>query len=205
VFIDLQLKLQCPDGIYDWDKFYSCLIGRLVQRHLDTPGVKTVIGAFDDYTASPAAKGPTQNKRKCRTAVPDWQVNRPLPPSIPANYNSLLFNRAFKAQVVKYMITQITLQCRVHVGQRLIIDHMDRPYVALGDGMGKAAGEMGENSPEVPGLEFDVACALGESDVKWVRYLPWGNLVLESIDGDYTVEIFPTRNSKPTLNIIHYS
>jgi hypothetical protein len=187
VFIDLQLKLQCPDGIYEWDKFYSCLVGRLVQRHLDTPGVKTIVCAYDDYQFSPAAKGPTQTRRINRTAVTEWQAHRPLPPNIPANYNSLLFNRTFKAQVVKYLITQITLQCRVHDGQRLIIDHTGRPYVALGVGSGKAAGELGENSPEEPALEFEVACGLGECDVKWVRYLPWGNLLLEAVDGDFII------------------
>jgi hypothetical protein len=53
VFIDLQLKLQCPDGIEDWQKFYECLVGRTISRFLECPSVHTIIASYDDYTNSP--------------------------------------------------------------------------------------------------------------------------------------------------------
>jgi hypothetical protein len=84
------------------------------------------------------------------------------------------------------MIEQITLQTRLKFpNQRVIIDHMNSPYVAVGVGSGSAAGELGEGSPAVPATEFEVPVLLGESDLKWVRYLPFGNIILDAIDSDY--------------------
>jgi hypothetical protein len=160
----------------------------MIQRYINQPGVHTVVLSWDDYEHSPLAKGPTQAKRKNRTAVPEWQDHRPLSAAIPANYSQLLFNRSFKRAVVRYMIQQVTFQCRViRPDQRIIIDHQGAPYVAVGYGSGKAAGELGENSIAVPATEFEVACPLGESDLKFVRYLPWGDMILEAIDSDYVV------------------
>jgi hypothetical protein len=105
---------------------------------------------------------------------------------IPPNYNQLLFNRSFKSRVVLYMIEQITRQTRLKFpGQRVIIDHQNNPYVAVGVGSATAAGELGPGSDAVPATEFKVACGLGESDLKWTRYLPFGNIILDAIDSDY--------------------
>ena len=56
VFIDLLLKLQCPDGFMDWQVFYECLVGRTISRFLASSSVHTIIAAYDDYTNSPMAK-----------------------------------------------------------------------------------------------------------------------------------------------------
>ena len=133
VLIDLQLKLQCPDGIMDWQVFYECLVGRTISRFLASSSVHTIIAAYDDYTNSPMAKGPTQNKRKSRAPVPTCAGHQPLPVMIPPNYNQLLFNRSFKSRVVLYLIEQIKLQTRLKFPtQRVIIDHMDAPHIAGG-------------------------------------------------------------------------
>ena len=107
---------------------------------------------------------------------------------IPANYNQLLFNRNFKTRVVIYMIQQITLQTRLKFpNQRVIIDYQNNPYVAVGIGAAKAGGEIGPGSEPVLATEFEVKCPLGESDLKWVRYLPFGNMILDAIDSDYLI------------------
>jgi hypothetical protein len=130
-------------------------------------GVHTVILAFDCYTYSPAAKGPTQAKRKQGSEVPSWTELQRLPNVIPANYSTLLFNRNFKKRVITSVIDQLLVQCRVvRPGQKVIIDYEDNPYVLIGEGASRAATA---SSPAVLTTEFEVACGLGESDVKWVR------------------------------------
>jgi hypothetical protein len=186
VFIDLQLRLQLPSGIEDWQQFFDALVGRTISRFLECPSVLTVVASYDDYTHSPLAKGPTQNRRKSRTAVPAWASHQPLPSMIPANYNQLLFNRNFKTRVVLFMIEQITLQTRLKFpNQRVIIDYQQNPYVAVGVGAAKAGGALGPGSEPVEATEFEVKTLLGESDLKWVRYLPLGNMILDAIDSDY--------------------
>jgi hypothetical protein len=93
VFIDGQLKMQCPGGIYTWQDFFEALYRRMIQKYLATEGVQVVILAFDNHNESPKAKGPTQSKRCSRATVPNWNVLQPLPPIIPANYAELLLSR----------------------------------------------------------------------------------------------------------------
>lgn len=84
-----------------------------------------------------------------------------------------------------YLIDQIKNIKTINPMQRIIIDWEDAPYVISGNGAAQEAGYNGIGSPAVPGVEFKVKCGLGECDVRWVRYLSWGNLILEAIDGDY--------------------
>ena len=48
VFIDLQLKLMCPDGIFLWEKYFSCLIGNLVRKYINQSGIMNIVCAFDE-------------------------------------------------------------------------------------------------------------------------------------------------------------
>jgi hypothetical protein len=169
VFIDGQLKLQVPAGIYTWDVFFDCLFRKMIQRYLAMDSIKTVILAFDDSGNSPYAKGPTQAKRRSRSDVVVWSELTPLPPEIPANYATMLFNRNFKNRVIKYIVEQTTIQCRVNAGQRIIINYQNRPYVAVGVGSGGGLDENGEGETAV---EFNVACALGECNTRSSRSRP---------------------------------
>lgn len=185
VFIDLQLKLQCPDGIYDWVRYFDCLTGNLIRKYVNTPGIVNVICAYDQYTDSPLAKGPTQNRRKNRGPVGTFAQHQPLSAMMPPNHNTLLFNRAYKRKVVHLMIEFIQKTIKVaNLEQRIIICWEGNPWVAVGRGAAKRAGEDGPDSPAVPGIEFEVTCGLGECDVRWTRYLAWGDMILEAIDGN---------------------
>jgi hypothetical protein len=135
------------------------LFRKMIQRYLAMDSIKTVILAFDDSANSPYAKGPTQAKRRSRSDVVAWSELTPLTPEIPSNYGTMLFNRNFKNRVIKYIVEQTTLQCRVKAGQRIIIDYQNRPYVAVGIGSGR---NMDKNDEPESALEFNVTCALGE-------------------------------------------
>jgi hypothetical protein len=185
VFIDCQLKLQCPQSIHTWDLWFEALYLRPIQRYLSMPGVKNLVIAFDDYTFSPLAKKPTQARRISRCEVPSFTKLCQLPPTIPDNYPSLLFNRNFKKRVVTFVISQIKLQCRVmRANQRVVVDYENCPYVLLGDGAECLATD---TNPAEPTTEFEVSCGLGESDVKWTRFTAWGPMLLDAVDSDYVI------------------
>lgn len=57
----------------------------------------------------------------------------------------------------------------------MIVDYEGNPYVLIGEGAATST---------EPATEFEVKCGLGESDVKVLRYLPLGNLLIVSCDGD---------------------
>ena len=183
-----QLRMQIPHGIDDWCAFFECLYRRMIQRYLEMPGVQKLVLAFDDHDHSPLAKGPTQAKRRSRSEVPAWNPLQPLPPMIPANYAQLLFNRSFKQRIIRYVVEQVVKQCKiVRPGQQIIIDYQNRPYVAVGEGEAQSAGAIGEGSPPVSALEYNVTCPLGECDLKWVRYTAWGDMILDAVDSDYVI------------------
>ncbi|KAJ1466476.1 hypothetical protein T484DRAFT_1756605 [Baffinella frigidus] len=150
-------------------------------------GVKTVILGFDDSTNSPYAKAATQAKRRSRSELMEWHELMPLPQNIPANYGTLLFNRNFKTRVIKYIIEQVTLNSNVNADQRIIIDYMQAPYVAVGIGSGLQGTHVGNGGIPESALEFEIACPLGECDVKWVRYVGMGDLILDAVDSDYVI------------------
>ena len=173
VFIDGQLKLQRASGIETWQKFLDVQFMYNIQRYLAS-GITTLVLAFDDHGYSPAAKGPTQQKRRSRVTAADWHERMPLPSSIPAEYEILLFNRTFKTRVIEFVIESVVKKFHplLKDGQSIIIDHR-------GDAMMlHAGGSVTMLVPETP---------LGESDVKFVRYLHLGDMLLDAVDSDYVI------------------
>jgi hypothetical protein len=134
VFIDGQLKLQCPQGINTWDVFFDNLYRWSIERYLRMPGVTTVVLGFDDHLHSPLAKGPTQVARRAKNQHIEWCPSKPLPNTIPADYDKLLCNKEFKSRVIAYVVSRIEGSCKLHVKgkQRIIIDYQNEPYVAVG-------------------------------------------------------------------------
>jgi hypothetical protein len=180
--------LQIPQGIECWMEFFNALFRRHVQKYLEMEGVMTVIVGFDDSSESPAAKGPTQAKRRSKCTVPEWNLLCPLPPTVPAEYASLLLRSGFKTRVIRYVIEQVTTQCKiVRPGQKIVIDYKGMPYVAVGEG---AAEPAVEGSAPISAQEYRIDKKLGECDVKWTRYSNWAGLygyILCAVDSDYTI------------------
>jgi hypothetical protein len=174
VFIDGQLKLQRPGDINTWQKWLQIQFTSNIRRYIDN-GVKTIVLAFDDHNYSPAAKAPTQQKRKSRVVAIDWHERAPLPPTIPAEYERLLFNRTFKRSVISFVIEKVseTMQPLLGDGQRIIIDYRGDPVVL--------------SSGSIEDSTIPMGVALGESDVKFVRYLRMGTLVIDAVDSDYVI------------------
>jgi hypothetical protein len=173
VFIDGQLKLQRPAVITTWQWWLDAQFMFNIKKYL-AMGVQTVVLAFDDHQHSPAAKAPTQQKRKSRVIAVDWPDRKPLPPTIPAEYERLLYNRTFKTRVIEFVIQSVTktLQPLLKDEQRIIIDYRGDPIVL-------SAGGVKGNMP--------MCVPLGESDVKFVRYLDLGNMVIDAVDSDYVI------------------
>jgi hypothetical protein len=122
--------------------------------------------------------GPTQAKRKNRSEAVGWKTTTPLPPTIPGNMANLLFNRTFKKKLILHIIEQIKKFSRIaRPGQRIIIDYENNPYVIIGKGAATST---------EPATEFEIACGLGESDIKWCRYTSLGSkILLVAVDGDF--------------------
>jgi hypothetical protein len=175
IFYDGQLKLQMPAGLVSWTNWIHLAFTVGINDYFTRPGVQTIVLAFDDYTYSPLAKGPTQAKRKkASEGVVDWNEYRPLPPNIPANYAKLLFNSAFKRRVVMHIMEQVMDTVRFQrPGQKLIFDYMDVQYLSF------------EEPHVLRSMHFDKP--LGECDVKVVRYCaePGQHVLWIASDSDY--------------------
>jgi len=174
VFIDGQLLLQGPGAVKNWQTWLQTNYIRPINRYLARPGIDNVVLAFDDHTFTPLAKGPTQAKRRSRSEVPSWQPHRPLPENIPDNYDTLLFNRDFKARVIQFVVDNALRQVRFSdAAQRLVIDYTEAFFFTR------------DNRDIITPIQ--VKANLGECDVKFVRYLLWGPILLAAVDSDYVV------------------
>jgi hypothetical protein len=173
VFIDGQLKLQRPSCIDTWQRWLDVQFSYNIRKYL-TSGVETIVLAFDNYEFCPSAKAPTQQKRKSRVIMADWHERMALPPTIPAEYEQLLYNRTFKGRVIQFVIDNITksMQPLLKDGQRIIIDYRKDPIVLSAGG----------TSTVMP-----ICVPLGESDVKFIRYLEMGDMVIDAVDSDYVI------------------
>ena len=43
-----RLKLMCPDGIFIWEKYFSCLVGNLIRQYVNQPGILNIVCAYDE-------------------------------------------------------------------------------------------------------------------------------------------------------------
>lgn len=183
IFIDGQLRMQMPAGIQKWSDFVQMCFLQQIEAYLKKPNVIVVVLAFDNHDHTPAAKGPTQAKRRSRVEVPEWDLCRPLPSKVPDNYNTLLFNRTFKAQVIAYIIDVVMQEVRFHSDrQRVVIDYKEDRFWF---------NACNRRMPD-PLSSPDGHRSLGECDVKFVHYISstpeWGNvLVLDACDSDYVM------------------
>jgi hypothetical protein len=173
VFIDGQIRLMGSshrDSI-GWDEFISRQFWQPVERAFAVSDV--VILAFDNYAYVPRAKSMTQNKR-VRTVPPlPFTEQMELPSRVPTGemWARSVANRLFKTRVVDLALLRMPDLLSRLPNKRLILDYATPVSYQCIDG---------EVRREVM-TELD---ALGEADVKFTRYVKFGDLLIESIDGD---------------------
>ena len=178
--IDGHLQLMClHDGFGTWERFLQALFVRPVQR-LYAAGCKTVVLCFDAYDQVPVYKSMTQLKRVSRVAPPvqPFGPADELPERIPPDTMTYLMNRNFKLKVVQLALAHVPALIARYIparedGGRFLIDYKSVTEFIAGPG------------GLTPAPIYDLA-PLGESDIKYVRYVQrYGNALVHAIDGDY--------------------
>jgi hypothetical protein len=173
-FIDGQIRLQKGKHITTWHDLVKFNFVRPVEKWF-AMGASRVVLAFDCYEHVTACKSMTQTKR--RKHMPDVQVNSfdSLPPNIPYNYDLMILNRAWKTKVIALVIEFLPGMLNLHDGQTLVVDWA-RHAVEYTKEAAKGECEPVCNSSFPP---------LGENDVKAMRYSVYGNMVIDTTDGDF--------------------
>jgi hypothetical protein len=119
----------------------------------------------------------TQQKRAKPHKVCVFGADQALPVQIPDDTMVYLMNRHFKLKVIQLACERVPpLVCRTLLGadpqRRFIVDY-------------KCAVEYTHDTPNTPTPLPDLV-PLGESDVKFVRYVErYGNALVHAVDGDY--------------------
>ncbi len=176
--IDGHLQLMClSDRFQSWEGF---LCGAFLQpiRRLYRAGCSTVVMCFDSYDHVPVYKSMTQLKRAQPHAPVDFGACDVLPASIPEGHAAMqhLMNRSFKLRVIEMACARlpgmVARRGLLSDERRFILDY-------------KTAVEYTSEAPDVP-LPLPDLASLGESDIKFVRYVErFGSALVHAIDGDY--------------------
>lgn len=170
--IDGHLQLMCLHaGFGTWEVFLHALFVRPIER-MFAAGCKTAVLCFDAYEHVPAYKAMTQLKRvQAHGSTAAFDAHQALPLDIPADAMGFLLNRNFKLRVVEYVCALLPLRVKLEAHQRLLIDY--RRVIEYTPALSAGA--------PVPDL-----VSMGESDVKFVRYVErHGNALVHAVDGDY--------------------
>ena len=168
-FIDGQIRLQKGKHIQTWTDLINFNFVRTVEKWFKT-GAKTVVLAFDFYDCVTPCKAMTQKNR--RKHLPDVNINthESLPPYIPHEYDQLIMNRTWKTKVINLIIESMPKLLSLKEEQTLIIDWCQH------------ATKFTANAEPVRDIELP---PLGENDVKAMRYTRYGNMVIDTTDGDF--------------------
>jgi hypothetical protein len=174
--IDGHLQLMClNENFRSWEQFVWAVFVRPIQRLFEA-GAPTVVLCFDAYDYVPVYKSMTQQKRVSRVSVCDFRPEQALPETIPTDAMEHLMNRNFKLKIVQLALERVPTLLQPTLAQsserRLLIDY-------------KTVVEYAAHTGETPRRIVDLA-AMGESDVKYVRYVErYGNALVHAVDGDY--------------------
>ena len=178
--IDGHLQLMClSDRFQSWEGF---LCGAFLQpiRRLYRAGCSTVVMCFDSYDHVPVYKSMTQLKRAQPHAPVDFGPSDALPTSIPEGHAAMqhLMNRSFKLRVIEMACARLPGM----VARRGLLQQGEQRRFILDY---KIAVEYTKEAPDVP-LPLPDLAPLGESDIKYVRYVErFGRALVHAIDGDY--------------------
>ena len=171
--IDGHLQLMClHKKLPSWKYFVKYLFLNPVKKLFDA-GCPRVVLCFDCYDNVPVYKNMTQLKRAKGHKVCVFNADQGLPKNIPDDPMLFLMNRDFKKKVIDMVCETLPKMIELNVGQELIIDY--KRIIQYSGGM----------APMVPSIVHGFE-AMGESDVKFVRYAhKYGNALVHAIDGDY--------------------
>ena len=128
VFIDGQIKLMKSDAIRTWETFLKYQFLTTIE-HAFATGARTVVLGFDDYEFVPTAKSMTQRKRMSAVAAIEFNLEQELPACIPECWPAAIKNRAFKSQVVGFVLRNLRARFRDETERTLIIDYRGAPEV----------------------------------------------------------------------------
>ena len=175
--IDGHLQLMSLNSNFSsWEQFLLAVFVRPIQRLFDA-GAPIVVLCFDAYDQVPAYKSMTQLKRCSRIApCVSFTADEALPEEIPEATMEHLMNRSFKLKVVQLALQQVPRMLQTTLAsapeRRLVLDY-------------KSTVEYSGRTGMVP-RRLDDMVPMGESDVKYVRYVErYGNALVHAVDGDY--------------------
>ena len=189
IFIDAQIQLMksfVKENEDSWLQF--------VQRTFFVPIAEfhrrydTVIVCFDNYGNVPVFKSIEQNRRVAGGSAFKFKAGDTLP-SRPCNseiWKQALLNRSFKSNIIS-LITSLmaTEYVPPRRGTTLVIDFVNSTRIDY-----KTKGQTRVILEEMK--------AMGESDVKFMRYIPlFGDMCVDSIDSDVLLiaALFVARNA----------
>ena len=175
--IDGHLQLMSLNARFrSWEQFLLAVFVRPIQRLFEA-GAPVVVLCFDAYDQVPAYKSMTQLKR-CARVLPcaTFHADEALPEEIPEAAMEHLMNRGFKLKVVQLALAQVPRMLQATLAaapeRRLLLDY-------------KSTIEYSSSTGMVP-RRLDDLVPMGESDVKYVRYVErYGNALVHAVDGDY--------------------
>ena len=170
VFIDAQIKLPKAESVTTWQELVHRNFVWPVRRWFAT-GAKHVVLAFDDYAHVPTSKGMTQCKRRRHIPPKVIHAHESLPPTIPPDYMELIMNRVFKTKVIDLVVEFLPRLLDLAPHQTLIVDWNTNALIF------RSGCTEPEQDPSLP--------PLGECDCKATRYTRFGNLLIDTTDGDY--------------------
>ena len=174
--IDGHLQLMCLNTeMGSWERFLWAVFVQPIRRLFDA-GCPTVVLCFDAYDQVPTYKSMTQLKRVSRVTACEFRPEQSLPDDIPEEAMTYLMNRHFKLKVVQLALSRVPQLLQTTLAaipqRRLVIDY-------------KSVVEYAASSGITP-LPLGDLAPMGESDVKYVRYVErYGNALVHAVDGDY--------------------
>ena len=175
-FIDGQIKLMKADAIQTWSQFLFAQFTRIINRHFNEYGCKTVILAFDNKRFVPKAKAITQLKRRAGVQIIDFGEHQELPNEVPSQWLEAIQNPNFKSKVIQLVCDTIPGLIKAPDGATLVVDWQQIDVYTYADDQPNSAIHEEESSSSV-----------GEADIKfawWMRRLR-APMLIEATDGDY--------------------
>lgn len=169
--IDGHIQLMGAYHVSSWEQFLQSQFVRPISQ-LFAQGCSTVVLLFDNRNAVSPYKGMTQYKRCKRYQDVQFTQSDPLPQNVPSPWIDHMMNRHFKDKVISLVCERVQALTQPSRERVLIVDFKGPPKMY--------------NHPTACPTDIDSLCEMGESDVKFTRYVEMlGNSIVYATDGDY--------------------